>query len=151
MKWMNPWLLFRFVLIHYWLSEKDSKCLGTTTTSGESLTAAQENKIMLTQRYLWSEQRHWDTGHLVLPLIHTGSAPTAPARAEDASLCAELQCSAAALPQPCWTAGVEKRVHDKRGRNPVPWVTCALGEITICSPNSSSLRVCWSVRRYLHD
>lgn len=49
---VDPWLLFRSVLTHCWFSEEDSKCLGTTTTSGESLAAAQEKKIMLTQRHL---------------------------------------------------------------------------------------------------
>lgn len=46
-----------------------------------------------------------------------------------------LSCSAVLLP---WPNLVEllgwRKVHDKRGRNPAPWVTCALGESASALP-----------------
>lgn len=127
---VHPWLLFRFVLTHCWLSEEDSKRLGTTTMSGEPLAAAQEKKIMLTQRHLSGVNSV--TGTLwppCPPVIHTGSAPTAHGKQEMPPPVLSLQCGAPALLPALPNRGGREESAERRGRSPVSWVTFVLGEI----------------------
>lgn len=135
---VDPWLLFRFALTHCWLSKEDSRCLGTTITSGQSLAAApgEKKKKLLVQK-------HPPGAEGVIralqpprpsPPSHAGSVPTTPARAGDASLLcwrcnavrswAGLRCChcrgsherGVILPRhaACWACRVEKRVHKER-------------------------------------
>lgn len=122
---VDLWLLFRFVLTHCWLSE-DSKCLGTATTSGESLAAAQEKKTILTQRHLSGVNRV--TGTLWPP-----RPPSDPYGFSSHSPCQSRRCLPPVLSLQCSAPALPLALLNQWGREESAWKerekSCVMGHL----------------------